>query len=653
MPFGSRPLPCQGIHRSTMSIGLPLLILAISTKLGAQGVEGTRTTVPIGPIPSGNSSTWVETVPSQTQGGSVPSHRLDWSNRIQDAIRNLRMETLPKPEAAKENLELATLQLQQFLQPDRTENGIRWLEFLRWNDLLREMKSEEPDADTIDQFERNMRQNYLGLEYQPFLQLRSNLERYSVALRYGEEPKQIIKLFERSLDKLVGILKEAPKGADTERQRELSVMVRRLLDANQATDLAHLIRQGFSRPNARVLVSQSFMATQFARPVQQNRPVQENILGTAIFGSSYMNGSVIPKLIPNSRNATLQLQLNAQFSSDSQGTNRGVVVYSHGTAPVFASETITLTDSGIQLANDVAVSAPLHTDIVGIQHRSRIVRRIASKKVAQQQPLANAIGQSKLVARIGNEFQQQIQEQMSKSTVQLKLPEWPAFRRLGLSLPSQSSWSSSDYLALLWKVQGEKQLAAPSSCPIPVEHTGVTVQLHQSAILNALDPVLSNRVIKNSELDDFVRQFSKDVPQKLVEESQADPWSISMAAFNPIEVEFDDDLLKVRIRTTQLKRTTQTLDENLTIEASYRIVLIDNAIQLTRKGDVKFTFSEEQRGSRAAILRRFLKEKFEGVFKEQLLDEPLRPMDRLPPNAPKLLIAKIQMDDGWMHIHLK
>ncbi len=366
-----------------------------------------------------------------------------------------------------------------------------------------------------------------------------------------------------------------------------------------------------------------------------------------------MNGSVIPRLIPNSRNATLQLQLSAQFSSDSQGTNRGVVVYSHGTAPVFATETITLTDSGIQLANDVAVSAPLHTDIVGIQHRSRIVRKIASKKVAQQQPLANAIGQSKLVARIGHEFQQQIQEQMSKSTVQLTLPDWPAIRRLGLSLPIQSSWSSSDYLALLLKVQGDKQLAAPSSCPIPVEHTGVTVQLHQSAILNALDPVLSNRVIKNSELDDFVRQFSKDVPKKLVEESQADPWSISMAAFNPIEVEFDDDLLKVRIRTTQLKRTTQTLDENLTIEASYRMVLIDNAIQLIRKGDVKFTFSEEQRGSRAAILRRFLKEKFEGVFKEQLLDQPLRPMDRLPPNAPKLSIAKIQMDDGWMHIHLK
>ncbi len=198
---------------------MSLLLLAISTHLGAQGFEGTPTTIQIGSFPSGNSSTWVETTPSQAQTLSGPSHRLDWSNRIQDAIRNLRTETLPKPEAAKENLERATLQLQQFLQPDRTENGIRWLEFLKWNELLKEMKSEAPDADAIDQFERNMRQNYLGLEYQPFLQLRSNLERYSIALRYGEEPKQIIKLFERSLEKLAGILKDAPKGADTERQR--------------------------------------------------------------------------------------------------------------------------------------------------------------------------------------------------------------------------------------------------------------------------------------------------------------------------------------------------------------------------------------------------------------------------------------------------
>ncbi len=581
--------------------------------------------------------------------GPVIQHGIHWSSTVANAKLNLRPELLPKPDVAKSEVEEAAYRLQNFLSTANDDRYANWLVFLRWNELQKELRSKEPDVEALIQFERNMRQNFYGLELPQFIRLRESLSAYISALRFGDDQTTSLELIGKRLDQLSEALQTPADGADATRQREIGLVASILAQSKQAPDLLQTVRGQFSRPNVRVLVSNNFLQRQFSRPVAQPTPVREVILGTQVFGNSFLSGSAFPVLVDNPNNASIRFMLAAQMGSNNIGYNRGVKIYTTGSANVAVSETVTLTDHGMVLNNDMSVSAPLNTTITNIDHKLRIVEKFASKKAAKQKPLADSIAQGRLDNRIGSGFHQQLSEQIQQANTRIREPNLPTFARLGLPKPKRTSWSSSQYLALLWKQQDNDQLAAPSSCPLVVTPHGITLQIHQSAIMNALDPIISGRVIHHYDLDDIASQLGQAPSESLKKEVSGEAWSIDMAGYHPIEVEFDDQLVKFRIRTTKLDRGDQALEQPATIEAAYNISLMDGAIQLHRQGDVKIDFAgKAQRGVRAVALRSFLKSKFDDVFKKELLEKPLRLSDRIPANLPKLNIVEVLVDDGWI-----
>ncbi len=168
-----------------------------------------------------------------------------------------------------------------------------------------------------------------------------------------------------------------------------------------------------------------------------------------------------------------------------------------------------------------------------------------------------------------------------------------------------------------------------------------------------LDPIIGGRVIHHDDLDDIAKQLGQEQSDDLKKEVTGEAWSIDMAGYHPIEVEFDDNVVRFRIRTTKLDRGDQALEQPATIEAAYKVVLQNGAIQLQREGDVAIGFEgKAQRGLRAVTLRSFLKNKFDSVFKQELLQKPLRLSEKLPAGAPNLNIVDVQIDDGWIQATL-
>lgn len=583
---------------------------------------------------------------------SVPDMATYLAQSVFSARTNLQPSQIPNPSSTRSSLELSMSRLKNFLSTAKDRRTDNWLAFLRWNELQDQLSRPTPDPDVLVQIERNMRQNYRGLEMPVFTEVRARLQDHIRAVRFGVEPNTTIMSLERRLDQLATSLQTPASGSDTERQREIGFALSFLNQSGQASSLVQTIQSAFGRPNLRVLVSNEFLSRQFVRPVSQTNPVNENILGTQIYGTSYMNGQVNPLLIDNPNQASLKLLLNANFSSNNIGTNRGVKVRTQGRAHVTASESISLTDGGLVSNNDTFVRAPLQSDITSIEHRSRIVRAIAANKAADQKPQANAIGQGRLESKIRTQFHQQLSEQLAESNSRIRSPDFTIFNRLGLARPQRSSWSSCDFLSILWLQQGPAQLAAPASCPLVVPGQGVTIQLHQSAIMNTIDPIISGRILRSADLDDMAGQFGLDPSQGLREEAGGEPWSITMAGFHPVVVEFDDQLIRFRIRTTRLDRGDQALDQSASIEATYKPVIQNGAIQMQRVGDVAIDFvGRAQSGLRGVTMRSFLRKKFDSVFKQELFETPLRPTDRLPSNVP-LSLVDIQVDDGWLQASL-
>jgi hypothetical protein len=583
------------------------------------------------------------------QSQEVSSSR--WPELIRQAESDLSAERIPESANARRLAEVNLRALDSFLATSPT-HGSRWREILKLDSALESIGREVPDVELLNDIEKRFRQNYSGLELGLFVQARDALAKYVRAQRFAADPERSMLILRNRLQRLL-TQSETPEGLmNANAMHELAQTTAYLQQSNQASYLVSAIRGANSHSNARLVLGSDFIEKGFSRWVNEQNPIDEVILGTTVRGRGTLTGRVSPRLIDSPSNAILQLQLLGDFQGVSRGYNRSVVLNTTSRANISAAESIALTDSGLVSLGDTSADADLRTRINSIEHRMRIVRKIAAKEAAKRKPQADRVSLSRLENRITRQFHEQIDTQLSEANQRLRDAASKELTRLGIERPHRSSWSTRDCMALVWNVQSDAQLAAPGPCPLPASAQGVTLQFHQSIVGNLLDPVLAGRVIRSEDMDGYISQFgeaAKRIPRK-EEDGQ---WSITMQRFQPVELILDDSLVRFRVRTSRLDRDEQSLDQ-ATIDAAYRVEVLDGRIQLHREGDIDITFSEsQQKGVRAVALRTFLKNKFEQLFRPQLLDEPIDWSGQLPDQFHDLRLAELSIDDGWMQAHLR
>ncbi len=577
----------------------------------------------------------------------------DWALETANAKLGLQPNGFPNLQNAKMELEKSMVSLENFLATS-PQHQANWFAFLNWNELKAQLAQEKPERQKLAQIEKTFRQNYLGLEFPQFANVRESLKRYLVALRFSADQARSIEFLGQELAKVSEKLQVPDFQKDFEATREIGETLTNLSQSNQAMELVRVIRSHYSRANLRVLVSNQFVNEKFAKPVNESNPVNELILGTQIYGQSQMTGFVIPQLVDSSSNAMIRLNLSSNFSSQNIGYNRSVKLHTQGYGSIAASETIALMDSGLVPLNDTRVDANLASQIDNIEAKLGIVRKIASKQAAKSKPEADAIAEARLENRVKNQFHSQISTQIAQANEKIRTPEMPILKRLGLDRPHRMTWSSPNYLALLWTVQQGAQLSAPTSCPLVVEGSGISVQFHESVISNLTDPVLGGRILRSAEFPALAAQFEGLNDGKPILKDDGEVWSLTMDKFNPVELQLDNGLITFRIRTEQLDKGDQVLDQPAAIEASYLPVVTDGLLQFQRQGEIRIDFSaKSQKGLKAVTLRSFLKNRFDQVFKETLLEKPINVTEKLPEELQGLQLASIQVDDGWLQAHLR
>jgi chorismate mutase len=574
-------------------------------------------------------------------------------NLVNRSMAELDPSKFPDISQSRANLDQQIRNFDRYLESSPSQ-GPLWKSFLKWNDLQKELAEPTPNPEALNDLEKRFRQNYAGLEYSPFVGLRDALSKYVQDSRMARDPNTTMQILKNRLSKLSERMQLPDMERDPKAIHDLAQLVAYMKQANQSPEFVSSILSRYSQPNIRAIVSDDFLRKSFARPVDQANPVSEVILGTTIIGQSILCGNVSPVLLENPNQATLRLLMNADFASVNKGYNRGVVLNTTGSADVVACETLSLGDTGLMALGDTGADAQLSTVIQSIEHRLKIVRKIAAKQAAKKKPQADAIGEARMENRIRTQFHQQLTEQLSEANRKLReAMESPLISRLGISKPQRNSWSNPEQLGLRWKVQSGTQLASDMPCPFPIDDCGLTLQIHESVVGNLLDPVLAGRILRSDEIDAYAAQFgdaAKGIPRK----EEDGPWAITLNNFQPVETVFDDNLIKFRVTTSRLEREDQALPNTATVEAAYKIVQADGTIQLERQGDLNVEFAGKvQQGTRGVVLRTFLKNKFEQLFREKLFDSPIRWSDRLPDQFKDLQLCAVGIDDGWLQLQIR
>jgi hypothetical protein len=596
----------------------------------------------------------VKAVPDASAGSlqGVPQDPALW-NMVNRSLSELDPSKLPDISSSRANLDRQIESFERYLDSSPSQGPI-WKDFLKWDTLRKELAEPTPNPETLNDLEKRFRQNYPGLEYSPFVGVRDALSRYVQEARISRDPDTTMQILKNRLGKLSERMQLPEMRRDPKAMHDLAQVLTYMKQANQSPALVSSVLSKFSQPNIRAIVSDDFLRKSFSRPVDQANPVNELILGTTIIGQSILCGNVSPVLLDNPNQATLRLLMNADFASQNKGYNRGVVLNTSGTADVVACETLALGDTGLMALGDTGVDAQLTTTIQSIEHRMKIVRKIAAKQASKKKPQADAIGEARMEHRIRTQFHEQLTQQLSQANGRLReAMESPILGRLGIAKPQRNSWSNPEQLGLQWKVQSGTQLAADTPCPYPADECGLTLQIHESLVGNLLDPVLAGRILRSQEMDAYAAQFgdlAKGIPRK----EEDGPWAITLNNFQPVETVFDDNLIKFRVSTQRLEKEDQSLPHTATIEASYKLVQADGTIQLERQGDLNVEFTGKvQQGARGVVLRTFLKNKFEQLFRDKLFDSPVRWSDRLPAQFKDLQLCAVGIDDGWLQLQIR
>ena len=332
--------------------------------------------------------------------------------KIEKVIDELDDHDLPSPHGSKRAFLKAVDRTRSFLKENTSaRNYLEWMEYLDVDELLQDLN--DPQAMKSDRMARAIGRMAVQLKYRlvgiakglelPVIQnLRETNEQMISAIRFRDNERSIKGLTKQleNLAEAISEMEDVPTADDLSTMNQTIVL---LEQACQSPELVSDLRSRFRNPNIRVLVAEHVVQSFVNRGVNESRPVQECILGTRIVGTATLGGLVTANLLPYVGSVRMQVQLAGHISSQNTGYNGPVVLRTVGQGQVNASRTLYIDESGIR-ADPVVAQASLDTSIVAIEHRMRLVRRIARRKANEQKPNADRIALGKLRSQVGQQF---------------------------------------------------------------------------------------------------------------------------------------------------------------------------------------------------------------------------------------------------------
>ncbi len=575
----------------------------------------------------------------------------DLKATLTDAAAKLDADALPNPKVAGKRLAAALVAAESHIQIG-TPNGDNWAKFLKLEAIRAQVKTETPNLALIAELEKNLQQNFLGLAQPVVLELRSAVNMFRRAKRYGTNPQGTITGLTRQISQLSDLLEQSP--SDTELAQNVGRLVNLLYQCDQSPELFKALRSPFAASNLQISVNEAFLNRVLSRSIARPAPVDECILGTRVLGQACLQGNVSADVQTCNHAVSVEVKMDGVMTTLNRGYNRGVVLGTSSSSPVHLSKHIVASIEGVS-AEPAKVTTKLATQINSISHKLKLVRKIAKKKAAQQKPVADAISERRLQKRLRSEYDTEVDEQIDKANAQLadadsKSPSNPVLKRLNIPRPAVALQSTNDQIVGNVVQAAAYQLAASEPCPIvKPEQSDAIIELHQSMVMNALQSFLGERTIRDSDLRSLAKQFLGKVPEDMRQPDEA--FTISMVGYNPVIVDLDEGLAKLTLRFSRLDGADREI-RNAIVKVAYLPVLEEGKLVLRREGDVEVELPSVRSATTRTSLRSAARSKMRPIFKEEIVLEKLN-LKQLMPQAPEVKLNHLEIQDGWLQLGVR
>lgn len=476
-----------------------------------------------------------------------------------------------------------------FLATEETETSastvdlqplIEWLSYditLDWESSEAAAELDQPSIVEIlrgIRAERDLLARYAKKDPNPYVSTALlELNRYDLQLFLGSR-ENLPTLLGRQVDRLVESMDAWTVDGDRLRQNEIVRIVGLLEATDQVPALTAAFKRTFWYNNAAFEVSESLVNRFASRPVTNTRPVDEYIWDNHVLGTAHTNGQVQIDMVPNDQQAHFSLHLQGVINADNYSPVGPITVYTGSQANIEARRSIYLNSGGW------VEKAPYGSANLGSYFRGtscgRLIEQIAQKQFETQRDGAQRIAARRAQERMLNEFGQettdalvngrsQLQEQQSKSGT------FKAYR------PTAYLKTTEDALHGFASRYGHSQMAALRPAPALQVATDVKLQVHDSLLNNYLEDELGGVTFTDQDLDRIDARAKQeaqqavtgtisdaqdaDVTDQPAAEGARDPFELTLESSRPIDLQFDDQTIKVTINIQRFRSQGQSITD--------------------------------------------------------------------------------------------
>ncbi len=538
---------------------------------------------------------------------------------------------------------------------DRSKSGPGWRSYLDWDALEAQARSADPDIDTLAKLYRRFDSGENGLQLPQFARVRRAVGALLEAVGTARNAEADA-VYRKRLDRLAGAVAAAAASGTPEPLDSVGPILARLEESGQGAGVVSRLRRAFGRPNLLLEVDERLLGRAVNRSVDEVAPVNDVLLGTRVRGTGHTTGFVTLDFRPSLERAVIDLRLDATNRSRTRGGKGPVTVHTLGTTSIDAFKRVLVDDQGLTaLPVEARVSVDTKTTGIGVNKRfgKRLIRRIASRKVAEMKPRAEAISSQRARDRVRRQFEAETAEPIAQASRDYQTK----FRQRLLSrgwYPEMLHLNTDDSRMYVTARKSLPDQVAAFSRPPAVDGDAVLgARLHQSFFNNLAEQELAGRTLTKEQLEEQMEKAGREMPPALESEEDQPPWSITFAKRKPVELAVGEGTLKMTVRGSRYTSGDREFDA-MDVWATYRIDSEGGRIRLVRDGDVEIyppgfvPGGGEKLSVQETSLRGILQKRFNKVFDEVVEIEPLELPGELESAGPLPIEQLVARKDGWV-----
>ena len=527
-------------------------------------------------------------------------------------------------------------------------NAAGWKTYLMWDKLSEQMQADAKlDLRTLNTIRQRMYVDENGLEMTQFTALREALTNYMNAA-YFQAMTDTEQTYKSQLDKLAMSVQAVNDDNDEEAALAIGRIAGWLDRFDQAPALVRDVQNRYWTTNLKASISEKMAAKGFSDSVDQVSSITDNILGTSIRATVHTRGQFGIDFRPSSQSASIGIKLTGNASSNSVGRNGPVTIYSTGNTSINANAALRFDGKRLSAAPATA-SCDTDNTVNCIGHRSKLVQKMAWKRVRKSECEAEAIASCRAEKRVSEQMNQQVAELVAESNANLKKKvKNPLIRKDALPRRMSAS-TTSNRLELSVMQANTFQVGALTEAPDLTGDHDLSVQAHASSINNLAESLLGGVKLTDERMGKMAKEMTGKVPPALQAGPEDDPWSITFAGELPVSVKFDDSKMTISVRGRRFTRGDQEIKSAMTISATYAVSRTETGSRLVREGDVVAEY-ENVRGQQSVgqvAFKTFIRKKFEGFFKDEFASDGIELPGKLE-KVGKLQLSQLDVTNGWL-----